>query len=371
MKACVQDTYGPPDVLQVREIDNPVVGPGDVLVRVHAAGVDPGVWHLTTGLPYLVRAFCYGLRGPKVRVQGRDVAGRVEAVGKSVTRFQPGAEVFGTCEGSFAEFAATRQDKVAPKPANVTFDQAAAVVNSALTALQGIRDVGQVQPGQQVLIIGAAGGVGTFAVQLAKLFGAEVTGVCSTTKTALVESIGADHVVDYTREDFAGGSRRYDLILDTAGNRPLSHLRRALTAKGTLVIVGGEGGGRWFGGFHRALWALLLSPFVSQRLCGLASKENATDLRLLTDYIEEGRLTPIIDRTYSLSEVPKAIQYLADGHARGKVVITVYLVLNGQADPAPGAGPARGCPDRLSEPWPACGPARPVRAPPVRARPCR
>lgn len=323
MKAIVQDTYGPPDILELRDIGRPAVGADDLLIQVRSAGVDPGVWHLTTGLPYLIRAFGYGLRAPKVRVRGRDVAGRVEAVGKNVTRLQPGAEVFGTCEGSFAEYATAQQDKVALKPSNVTFEQAATIPISGLTALQGLRDAGQVQPGQRVLIIGAAGGVGTFAVQLAKMFGAHVTGVCSTTKMDLVQTIGADHVIDYTCEDFADSSRRYDLILDTAGNRPLSHLRRALTADGTLVIIGGEGGGGWLGGFDRSLRALLLSPFVSQTLRGLISKETSVDMRLLGEYVEAGELIPIIDRTYSLSEVPEAIQYVEDGHARGKVVISL------------------------------------------------
>jgi NADPH:quinone reductase-like Zn-dependent oxidoreductase len=323
MKAIVQDTYGSAEVLELGDVDRPVVGDDDLLIRVHAAGVDTGVWHLMTGLPYLLRLFGYGLRAPKVRVRGREVAGRVEAVGKNVTQFQPGDEVFGTCEGSFAEYATAREDKVARKPSNLTFDQAAALPVSASTALQGLRDAGQVRPGQQVLIIGAAGGVGSFAVQLAKAFGAEVTGVCSTTKMDLVRSIGADDVIDYTREDFANGSRRYDLILDTAGNRPLSQLRRALTPKGTLVIVGGEGGGRWLGGFDRSLRALALSPFVSQKLCGFTLKENSANLRTVGEYVEAGKLTPVIDRTYALSEVPKAIQYREGGHARGKVVVTL------------------------------------------------
>ncbi|MGH2766314.1 MAG: NAD(P)-dependent alcohol dehydrogenase, partial [Actinomycetota bacterium] len=262
MKAIVQDTYGSSDVLQLRDIDKPVVEDADLLVRVHAAGVDPGVWHLMTGLPYLVRIMGYGLRTPKTRVRGRDVAGSVEEVGRNVTQFQPGDQVFGICEGSFAEYATAREDKVLPKPANLTFEQAAAVPISAITALQALRDKGQVQPGQRVLVIGAAGGVGTFAVQLAKAFGAEVTGVCSTTKADLVRSIGADDVIDYTRDDFADGARRYDLILDTAGRRSLSHLRRALTPRGTLVIIGGEGGGRWLGGFDRNFRAGMLSPFV-------------------------------------------------------------------------------------------------------------
>jgi NADPH:quinone reductase-like Zn-dependent oxidoreductase len=324
MKAIVQDTYGSPDVLQLRDIDKPVAGEDDLLVRVHAAGVDPGVWHLMTGLPYLVRIMGFGLRKPKVRVRGRDVAGRVEAVGTNVTQFQPGDEVFGICEGSFAEYVCARPDKLAPKPANLTFEQAAAVPISALTALQALRDRGKVQPGQEVLIIGAAGGVGTFAVQIAKTFGADVTGVCSTTKVELVRSIGADHVIDYTREDFAAGVKLYDLILDTAGNRSLSHLRRALAPRGTLVIVGGEGGGRWLGGFDRQiLRAPTLSPFVSQTLRPFISKERREDLVVLNELIEGGKVTPIIDKNYSLSAAPEAIRYLAKGHAQGKVVITV------------------------------------------------
>jgi NADPH:quinone reductase-like Zn-dependent oxidoreductase len=243
MKAIVQDTYGSADVLELRDIDTPVVGDDELLLRVHAAGVGPDVWHLMTGLPYLVRVMGNGLRAPTRRIRGWDVAGRVETVGKNVSELHPGDEVFGTCEGSFAEYARARADKLAAKPANLTFEQAAAVPVSGCTALQGLRDSGHVQPGQKVLIIGAAGGVGTFAVQLAKAFGAEVTGVCSTMKVDLVRSIGADEVVDYTRDDFADGARFYDLMLDTAGRRPLSHLRRALAPHGTLVIVGGEGGG--------------------------------------------------------------------------------------------------------------------------------
>jgi len=324
MKAIVQDRYGGADVLELGHVDKPVPKDDEVLVRVHAAGVDAGVWHLMTGLPYLVRLFGFGLRRPKTPVRGREVAGRVEAVGKDVTQFQPGDAVFGICEGSFAEYVCAPEDKVAPKPASLTFEQAAAVPISALTALQGLRDRGQVQPGQQVLIIGAAGGVGSFAVQLAKAFGADVTGVCSTTKTDLVRSIGADDVIDYTRDDFADGARHWDLILDTAGNRSLSHLRRALTPKGTLVIVGGEEGGRWSGGFERQLlWAPLRSLFVGQKLRSLISKERKEDLQVLRELIEAGKVTPVIDRTYPLGEVPEAIRYWEQGHARGKVVITV------------------------------------------------
>ncbi|WP_199439864.1 NAD(P)-dependent alcohol dehydrogenase [Umezawaea beigongshangensis] len=323
MKAIVQDNYGSPDVLELRDVDTPVAGAGEVLVRVHAAGVDPGVWHLTTGRPLLLRLTGLGLRAPKVRVRGMDVAGRVEAVGDGVTGFQPGDEVFGTCDGSFAEHVSVTPDRLAHKPANLSFEQAAAVPISAVTALQGLRDRGEVQPGQRVLVIGAGGGVGTFAVQLAKVFGAHVTGVCSTEKTDLVRSLGADEVVDRTREDFADGTRHYDLVLDTAGNRPLSHVRRALAPRGTLVIVGGEGPGKFFGGVDRVLRALLLSPFVRQRLRGLVSSVGAEDLRFLRQVVEDGGLTPVIGRTYPLAEAADAVRHVGEGHARGKVVLTV------------------------------------------------
>ncbi|WP_370968665.1 NAD(P)-dependent alcohol dehydrogenase [Amycolatopsis sp. cg9] len=323
MRAIVQNTYGPAEVLSLQDITRPVVGDADLLVRVHAAGLDPGVWHVMTGLPYLIRLLGYGFRGPKDRVRGRALAGRVEAVGKDVTRFRPGDDVYGTCDGSFAEYAIVQAGDVAPKPARLTFDQAAAVPISATTALQGLRDVGRLRAGQRVLVIGASGGIGTFAVQLAEVYGAHVTGVCSTSKTDLVRRLGAAEVVDYTREDFADGTRHYDLILDTAGNRPLAHLRRALAPEGTLVIVGGETGGRWTGGFQRSVLAALLSPFMRQHLRMLTSKENGADLRALEEHFEAGRLTPVIDRTYPLSEVPEAVRYLAEGHARGKVVITV------------------------------------------------
>jgi NADPH:quinone reductase-like Zn-dependent oxidoreductase len=247
----------------------------------------------------------------------------VEAVGNDVTRFRPGDEVFGIGKGAYAEFARAPENKLAPKPANLTFEEAAAVAISGSTALQAVRDKGRVQPEQKVLIIGASGGVGTYAVQLAKAFGAEVTGVCSTTKVDLVRSIGADHVIDYTREDFADGKQRYDVILDIGGNRSLSHLRRALTRKGTLVLVGGEEGGRWLGGMDRQLRMLLLSPFVGQTLRSLINKENHEDLIVLAELIEAGKITPVIDRTYPLSEAPKAIRHMEEGHVRGKVVITV------------------------------------------------
>jgi len=323
MKAIVQDRYGSTDVLKLGEIDKPEIGEDEVLLRVHAAGLDPGVWHLMTGLPYLVRILGYGLRGPRVRVPGNDVAGRVEAVGKNVTRFQAGDEVFGSCPSSFAEYASAREDKIALKPARLTFEQAAAVPTSSYTALQGLRETGELEAGQQVLIIGASGGVGSFAVQLAKALGAEVTGVCSTAKVETVRSIGADHVIDYTQDDIVQPGQRYDLILDTAGNRSLSNLRATLTPRGTLVIVGGEGGGRWLGGTERQIGGLLLSPFVGQRLRSFVAAVRQEDLRFLIELIEAGKLTPLIDRTYPLGEVPEAIRYLEQGHARGKVVITV------------------------------------------------
>jgi NADPH:quinone reductase-like Zn-dependent oxidoreductase len=323
MKAIVQDRYGTADVLELRDITKPVVGDDDVLVEIEAAGVDPGVWHLMTGLPYLVRVMGYGLRQPKNGVRGRDVSGRVEAVGKNVTGFQPGDEVFGTCEGSFAEYAIAREDKLALKPANLSFEQAAVVPISGMTALQAVRDKGHVKPGDQVLIIGAGGGVGSFAVQMAKALGAEVTGVCSTAKVDLVRSLGADHVIDYTREDLVEGDRRYDLIIDNAGNRSLAQLRRALAAEGTLVIVGGEGGGNWVGPADRLLPAFLLSPFVGQKLGMLTSVERQQDLVTLGEMLESGVITPVIDRSYPLVEAPDAIRYVGEGHARGKVVVNI------------------------------------------------
>ena len=323
MKAIVQDRYGSADVLELRDIDRPEVGDDEVLLRVHAAGVDRGVWHMMAGLPYLIRIMGYGLRRPKTPVLGNDVAGRVEVVGKNVTQFEVGDEVFGLCHGAFAEFACAGEAKLVPKPAGLGFEQAAAVPVSALTALQGLRDHGKIQADQAVLIIGASGGVGTFAVQLAKAFGAEVTGVCSTTKVDLVSSLGADHVIDYKREGITQTSRRYDLILDIGGNRSLSSLRRALAPRGTLVIVGGEEGSRWLGGVDRLLRALLLSPFVGQSLRGFVAKGKKEDLQFLKEQIEAGKLTPVIDKTYPLSEVPAAIRYMEAGHARGKVVITV------------------------------------------------
>jgi NADPH:quinone reductase-like Zn-dependent oxidoreductase len=323
MKAIVQDRYGSADVLEFKDIEEPVVGDDDVLIRVHAAGCGPDVWHLMTGMPYMAR-LAIGLRTPKLPVLGWDVAGTVEAVGSNVTGIQPGDEVMGTTKGSFAELAIAKADDLVPKPAGLSFEEAGALPISGITALRAIRDEGHVQPGQTVLIIGAAGGVGSLAVQIAKAYDAKVTAVSSTSKEDLVRSFGADDVIDYTREDFTDGSRRWDVIIDTAGRRPLSQLRRALTPKGTLVIVGGDGGGRWTGGFFRGmLRAPVVSLFTGQRLRGLATKVKRDDLIALTKLIAAGTLRPVIDRTYPLIEAPDAIRYLEEGHSRGKIVITV------------------------------------------------
>jgi NADPH:quinone reductase-like Zn-dependent oxidoreductase len=325
MRAVVQDAYGSEDVLELREIARPVPGEDQVLVRVRAAGLDRGVWHVMTGLPYLIRLVVptLGLRRPKVPVRGMDLAGRVEAVGGRVTRFRPGDEVFGWTDGSYAEYVAVGEDQLAAKPARLSFEQAAAAPISGLAALQGLRDVGEVQAGQRVLVIGAAGGVGSFAVQLAKAFGAHVTGVAGTAQADLVRSIGADDVVDYTRDDVTDGRRHWDLILDTAGHRSLTRLRRALTPRGTLVIVGSEGRGRWLGGFDRQLRALVLSRFVGQRLRMLSSKPRQDDLQTLRELLEAGKLTPLLDRSFPLAEVPEAIRHLVRGHGHGKIVIAV------------------------------------------------
>jgi NADPH:quinone reductase-like Zn-dependent oxidoreductase len=323
VKAIVQDTYGSTGVLHLRDIERPEIADDEVLVRVHAAAVDRGVWHLMTGLAYPIRLAGYGLRAPKTPVPGMDLAGVVEAVGKDVTRFQPGDEVFGVGKGAYAEYARAPENKLAPKPADLTFEQAAAIAISGMTALQALRDTGRVAAGHKVLIIGASGGVGSYAVQIAKAMGAEVTGVCSTTKTDLVHSIGADHVIDYTRDDFADGDHQYDLILDIGGGSSLTRLRRALTSSGTLVLIGGEGGGRWLGGLDRQLRALLLSLVVSQQLKAKMPSENYADMLALKELIEAGKVAPVIDRTFPLSEVPKAIDYVTAGHARGKVVITI------------------------------------------------
>lgn len=322
MNAIVQDEYGTSDVLHLGEIKRPEIGPDEVLVRVRAAGLDRGTWHLMTGLPYVIR-LGFGLRAPKNPVAGLDLAGTVVAVGKEVSRFAEGDEVFGIGRGSFAEYAAAKESKLAIKPADLPFDQAAAVPVSGLTAIQAVRDVARVEPGQHVLVIGASGGVGTYAVQLAKAFGAQVTGVCSTAKVDLVESLGAYHVIDYSQEDFADGLQRYDVILDIGGNSPLAKLRKALAPTGTLVIVGGEEGGKWAGGIDRQVRALSLSPFIKQRLTSFLSKENHADIEKLGEFIEQGEVTPTVEKTYPLAEAPQAMRHLEDGLVRGKVVITV------------------------------------------------
>jgi NADPH:quinone reductase-like Zn-dependent oxidoreductase len=324
MRAIVQDRYGstPETVLRLAEIARPTIGDDEVMVRIVAASVDTGTWHVMTGLPYAMRLAGFGVRQPKAPNPGRSLAGTVASVGKNVSAFKPGDDVYGTCDGSFAEYARATASKLAPKPANLTFEQAAAAPISGSTALQAVRKA-ELLPGQRVLIVGASGGVGTFAVQIAKAFEAEVTGVCSTSKIDLVRSLGADHVIDYRHDDLTAGDQHYDVIIDTGGNRRLSHLRRVMARRGTLVIVGGETGGRWLGGFERSLAAVVMSPVVSQRLRMLASTENSADLHALGELIEAGQVVPAIDRTYPLAETPAAIAYVHDGHARGKVVITV------------------------------------------------
>jgi NADPH:quinone reductase-like Zn-dependent oxidoreductase len=323
MKAIARDVYGPADVLELRDIDQPSIGDDEVLIEVRAAGVDPGVWIFMTGRPMAVR-LAIGLRRPKVAVLGRAVAGVVAAAGAGVTRLRPGDEVYGTCEsGSFAEFATARQDRLALKPASLTFEQAAATPISAVAALQSIRDA-RVRPGQRVLITGAAGGVGSFAVQLVTMHGAGVTGVCGTSKAELVRSLGAEDVIDYTRHEIDRDGARYDVIIDTAGNRPLSLLRRAVKPRGTIALVGGgHAEGRLLGGFQRQMAAPLLSLFGGRRVCGVAARERHEDLEELTPLIESGSVTPVIDRTYPLAGASDAIRYLAKGHPGGKVVVTV------------------------------------------------
>ena len=314
MKAIVYHEYGSPDVLELKDIDKPMVNDDSVLVRVRAASVNAYDWHMVRGLPYVVR-MSEGLRKPKRSVTGVDMAGHVEAVGKNVTQFRPGDEVFGERGGAFAEYVCARENNFVLKPANLTFEQAAAVPMAGYTALQGLRDKGQIQPGHRVLINGAAGGVGTFAVQIAKSFGAEVTGVCSTRNVDMVRSIGADHVVDYTREDFTRSGERYDLILDAVDNRSLSACRRALGPNGILVLVGAPEG-RWVAPLARFLIPQLLSRFVSQKLVSLLATRSKEDLVVLKELIEAGKVTPVIDRRYPLSEVPDAIRYLETGHAQ-------------------------------------------------------
>jgi NADPH:quinone reductase-like Zn-dependent oxidoreductase len=323
MQAITRRRYGtaPEDVLRLERTARPEIAADEVLVQVRAAGVDRGTWHMMAGQPYLIRILGFGFRGPKNPVPGLDVAGTVVAVGSAVTRFAPGDEVFGIARGSFAEYAAAREAKLARKPATLSFEQAAVIAVSGLAALQGLRDAGRIRPGQKVLVIGASGGVGSYAVQLAKAFGAEVTGVCGTAKAELVRSIGADHVIDYTRADFADGRRHYDLILDIGGDSRLSRLRRALTPRGTLVIAGGERG-RWIG-VGRQLRAQALSPLIRQRLTTYISRHRQADLDTLRSLTETGQVTPVIGQTYPLAEVPEAIRHLHAGHARGKTAITI------------------------------------------------
>ncbi len=323
MKAVVQDKYGPAEVLELRDIDRPRIGDGDVLVRVHAASIHVGDWILLRGEPYVVR-MAAGLRKPKNRVPGTDIAGTVEAIGKDVQRLRPGDEVFGWCQGAFAEYAVAEEDHLLAKPANLTFEQAAAIGVSATTALQLVRDEGKLQPGQKVLINGASGGVGTFAVQIAKSFGAEVTGVCSTGNVEMVRSIGADHVIDYTKEDFTQSGQRYDFILDNVANHSLSDTRRALTPNGTLLPNGGgHSTGRWIGSLGGVISAFVWSLFVRQQGRPSIKFANRADLVVLKDLVEAGKVTPVIDRTYPLSEAREAMGHVAEGHARGTVVITM------------------------------------------------
>jgi NADPH:quinone reductase-like Zn-dependent oxidoreductase len=322
MQAVVRDRYGNADGLEVRAVGRPGISAGQVLIQVRAAGVDRGVWHLMTGEPYAMR-LAVGLTKPKQPVLGLDVSGRVVAVGADVTRFQPGDEVFGIASGSFAEYAAADEAKLVHKPANLSWEQAAVAAISGGTALQALTDVGDVQPGQRVLVVGASGGVGTYAVQLAKALGADVTGVCSTAKVDVVRSIGADHVIDYTQGDFLDGATTYDLILDIGGRNRVARLRQALTATGTLVIVGGEDGGRLTGGIGRQLRAMLLSPFIRQNLKSFIQKEHHTQIERLAEHLGSGAVVPVIERTVGLPGVPDALRDLEAGRVRGKVAVSV------------------------------------------------
>ncbi|PYJ80211.1 MAG: alcohol dehydrogenase [Verrucomicrobia bacterium] len=325
MKAIVYCDYGLPN-LKLQEIENPTPADDQLLVRVRAASVNPYDWHFVEGTPKIMRLMGVGLRKPKDTRLGVDFAGTVEAVGKNVTQFKPGDDVFGGRGGAFAEYVCPRAYRaVTIKPANITFEQAASVNIAGITALQALRDKGKVQAGQKVLINGASGGVGTFAVQIAKSLGADVTGVCSTKNVDLVRSLGADHVIDYTKEDFAKGEQRYDVILDNVPNHSLSECRRILNPNGKYVMIGGGGpnDSRWIGPFGRVINTMILSPFVSQKMGMMMADPSQKDLAVLADMIQSGKVKPVIDRTYKLSEVPEAIRYLEQGHARGKVVITV------------------------------------------------
>jgi NADPH:quinone reductase-like Zn-dependent oxidoreductase len=322
MRAITCTEYGSPDVLQLTETPAPTPSDNEVLLRVVAASVNPLDWHLMRGTPYVAR-LAFGLFTPKQTRPGRDVAGQVEAVGRNVTQFRPGDEVFGVCNGAFAEYACAAGSSLAMKPGNVSFEQAAAVPVAAITALQGLRDKGRIQAGQKVLVNGAAGGVGTFAVQIAKSFGAHVTGVCSTRNAEMVRSIGASRVIDYTQEDFTRSGERYDVVFDAVGNRPLSDRRRALSAGGILVMAGAADKGRWLGPLAGVLAAGVVSKFVRQPLLPFLAHVRQDDLLVLREWLEAGRLVPVIDRTYALDDVAAAVRYLEEGHARGKVVIAV------------------------------------------------
>ncbi len=323
MKAVVQDRFGPPDVLQLTDTDMPEIGASDVLVRVHAAALNPADWHILRGDPLVARLMGVGLTRPKARVAGIDAAGVVAAVGANVRGLRAGDAVLGFCRGAFAEYACAAADKVVAKPAGLTFDQAAAVPVAATTALRGIRDVGEAQAGQRVLVNGAGGGVGTFAVQIAAALGAEITGVCSTRNVELVRSIGATHVIDYTTEDFADGRTRYDVILDNVSSLPLTRLRGALTPKGTLVLNGGGSPGHVFGPVAGMLRAMAANAFVSQRLRPLPSRQDRDELLAVTGLIEAGKLMPVVDRTYPLAETAEGLRTVEQGHTRGKVVVAV------------------------------------------------
>jgi NADPH:quinone reductase-like Zn-dependent oxidoreductase len=323
MKAIVQGRFGPPDVLQLADTDLPEVGADDVLVRVHAAALNPADWHILRGDPLVARLMGLGLTKPKARVAGVDAAGVVAAAGANVRRLRNGDEVLGFCRGAFAEYACAAADLVVPKPASLSFEQAAAVPIAATTALRGIRDAGEVKAGQRVLVNGAGGGVGTYAVQIAAALGAEVTGVCSTRNVELVRSIGAAHVVDYTTEDFTDGPARYDVILDNVSSLPLSRLRRALTPRGTLVLNGGGSPGHVFGPVAGILRAVVANVFVSQRLRPLPSRQNREELLAVTGLIEDGKLTPVVDRAYPLADTVEGLRHVEQGHARGKAVVTV------------------------------------------------
>jgi NADPH:quinone reductase-like Zn-dependent oxidoreductase len=326
MKAVVYTNYGSPDVLEIRDVKKPVPNDDQILIKVRAAAVNPLDWHFMEGTPYMMRAMGVGLRKPKDPRLGVDYAGQVEAVGKNVTQFKPGDEVFGGKTGAFAEYVCARADRaIALKPANITFEQAASVPIAAITALQALRDKGKVHAGQKVLINGASGGVGTFAVQIAKSFGADVTGVCSTRNLDLVRSLGADHVIDYTKEDFTKGDERYDVILDNVGTQPLPGFRHALQPKGICVMIGGGGpnDGGLIGPMGRPIVALLMSPFISQKMGMMMAELNKQDLTILGDLMQSGKVKPVIDRTYPLSQIAEAMRYLEAGHARGKVIITV------------------------------------------------